>query len=122
MSWRAAGLELPDFGSRPRRASPWEPAELVVGYLRPAALLQAGSHVRSDRSRAMKAMSSGRRVQIGQQERRTMTRWTGCSAAMAVSTWARERVCGGGGGGHGLASFRFPWRWKVDKSSTVPFA
>src|SRR5207249_154268 len=65
----------------------------------------------SDRSRAMKATASGVGSRKASRRRRTMTRWTGCSAAMAVSIWARVSVVWGEAVVVMFGPvFRVPWR------------
>ncbi len=90
---------------------------------RPAALLQAGSHVRLGPLAGHERDVFGRRVQIGQQEEADhdpldrLQRGDG-----RLDLGARERRLWGGGGGHGWPSFSISLAMKVDKSSTVPFA
>ena len=117
------GLEVPDFVLDREDPILGEPADLVVGHLRLAALLQAGPHVRLGSLAGHEGDVFGNRVQVGQQEEANhdpMDRLQRRDGRLDLG--ARERRLGGSGGSHGWPSFSSSLAMKVDKSSMDPVA
>src|SRR3989475_7104552 len=116
-------LVVPDFVLDREDPILGEPADLVVGHLRLAALLQAGPHVWLGPLAGHEGDVFGRRVQEGQQEEADHDPLDGLQRRDGrLDLGPRERRLWGSGGGHVWPSFSSSLAMKVDKSSMDPFA